>query len=149
MGAGTGKSQRLVGTGLQNDSGASGATREGKIPGEVSTCPLGGHSCLKKLLAAQSSGTHGRPASLRSSSPLWWPWSSTMQSTRCLWWTDTAVAGSSPACCSPPSPKSTVDHTHTHLPGPQCSPRPPPPKMPSGLFPISNIWSLQDTDKRH
>ncbi|KAF6106164.1 SH2 domain containing 6 [Phyllostomus discolor] len=46
----------------------------------------------------------GRAGTTRSTSPLWWPWSSTTCSTPCPLWTDTMAAGNSPVCSSPPSP---------------------------------------------
>nr|XP_025850208.1 SH2 domain-containing protein 6 isoform X1 [Vulpes vulpes]XP_025850209.1 SH2 domain-containing protein 6 isoform X1 [Vulpes vulpes] len=57
----------------------------------------------------------GRAGTMRSSSPLWLPWSSTTHSTPCLLWTDTAAAGSSPACSSPPRPDAPADYTHPPL----------------------------------
>uniref|UniRef100_A0A9L0SW42 SH2 domain containing 6 n=1 Tax=Equus caballus TaxID=9796 RepID=A0A9L0SW42_HORSE len=56
----------------------------------------------------------GRARTTRSSSPLWPPLSSTTCSSPCPSWTDTAAAGSSPACSSPPSPDTTAE-VHTHL----------------------------------
>ncbi|XP_032509520.1 SH2 domain-containing protein 6 isoform X1 [Phocoena sinus] len=50
----------------------------------------------------------------RSSSPPWPPWSSTTCSAPYRSWTDTAAAGSSPACSSPPSPDATA-HVHPGL----------------------------------
>uniref|UniRef100_A0A7N9CKR2 SH2 domain-containing protein n=1 Tax=Macaca fascicularis TaxID=9541 RepID=A0A7N9CKR2_MACFA len=43
-----------------------------------------------------------------SSFPPWPPWSSTSCGTLCPLWTDTAAAGNSPACSSPPSLEATV-----------------------------------------
>ncbi|CAD7676715.1 unnamed protein product [Nyctereutes procyonoides] len=57
----------------------------------------------------------GRAGITRSCSPLWLPWSSTTHSTPCLLWTDTAAAGSSPACSSPPRPDAPADYTHPPL----------------------------------
>ncbi|XP_032325460.1 SH2 domain-containing protein 6 isoform X10 [Camelus ferus] len=73
-----------------------------------STFPSGGWMVGATMPWAGKAGTE------RSSSPPWPPWSSTTQSTPCRSWTDTAAAGSSPACSSPLSRDATVD-VHTHL----------------------------------
>uniref|UniRef100_A0A5F9D3S7 Uncharacterized protein n=1 Tax=Oryctolagus cuniculus TaxID=9986 RepID=A0A5F9D3S7_RABIT len=52
------------------------------------------------------------PVSLHSSSPPWWPRSSTTSSAPCPLWTGTVAAGGSLACSSPPSPEGQV---HIHL----------------------------------
>uniref|UniRef100_A0A8D2BKD2 SH2 domain containing 6 n=2 Tax=Sus scrofa TaxID=9823 RepID=A0A8D2BKD2_PIG len=62
----------------------------------------------------------GRAGTTRSSSPPWSPWSSTTCSIPCRSWTDTAAAGSSPACSSPPSPDVTA-HVQAHCWPPVCS----------------------------
>nr|XP_031297205.1 SH2 domain-containing protein 6 isoform X5 [Camelus dromedarius] len=73
-----------------------------------STFPSGGWMVGATMPWAGKAGTE------RSSSPPWPPWSSTTQSSPCRSWTDTAAAGSSPACSSPLSRDATVD-VHTHL----------------------------------
>nr|XP_055234179.1 SH2 domain-containing protein 6 isoform X2 [Gorilla gorilla gorilla] len=70
-----------------------------------STFPSGGWMADATMPWAGKAGT------MRSSSPPWRPWSSTSCGTLCPLWTDTAAAGNSPACSSPPSLEATAKYT--------------------------------------
>ncbi|XP_064233988.1 SH2 domain-containing protein 6 isoform X10 [Aotus nancymaae] len=81
-----------------------------------STFPSGG------WMAGATMPWAGRAGTMRSASPLWPPWSSTSRDTPCPLWTDTAAAGNSPACASPPSPEATARaDTSSWPPGMQVS----------------------------
>lgn len=106
------------GTGQQNGSGASLQTR-GKTfrTTSTNTIPRAPQFLQEVSSRHEAQGTHPCPAFLSSCSPPWLPWSSTTHSTPCPLWTDTAVAGCSPACSSPPGPDAKADCTQP-LPAP-------------------------------